>query len=78
MIIYTHPDCLLKFNGDNHPERKERLENIINAIKSSNLKAIFKKAPIADLETISLAALLVPTNSIFELFLIIFSIKIFA
>ena len=54
MIIYTHNDCLRKFNGDNHPERKERLESIIRSIKSSNLKVEFKDAPLADLETVSL------------------------
>ena len=25
MIIYSHSDCLLKFNGSGHPETKERL-----------------------------------------------------
>ena len=54
MIIYTHNDCLKKFNGHGHPERKERLESIISSIKSSNLKAEFREAPIADLETVSL------------------------
>ena len=54
MIIYSHPDCQLKFNGLNHPERKERIESIISSIKSSNLKVIFKNAPLADLENISL------------------------
>ncbi len=54
MIIYTHSDCLLKFNGQGHPERKERLESIISSIKSSDLKAEFREAPIANLETISL------------------------
>ena len=54
MIIYTHNDCLRKFNGHNHPERKERLESIISSIQSSNLKVEFKDAPLADLETISL------------------------
>ena len=54
MIIYTHNDCLRKFNGNNHPERKERLESIISSIKSSNLKVEFRDAPLADLETISL------------------------
>ena len=54
MIIYSHPDCQLKFNGPNHPERKERIESIISSIKSSNLKVIFKNAPLADLENISL------------------------
>ncbi len=54
MIIYTHNDCLKKFNGHTHPERKERLESILSSIKSSNLKVEFKEAPLADLETISL------------------------
>ena len=54
MIIYTHNDCLKKFNGHTHPERKERLESIISSIKSSNLKVKFKEAPLADLETVSL------------------------
>ena len=54
MIIYTHTDCLQKFNGHSHPERKERLESILSSIKSSNLKVEFKEAPLADLETVSL------------------------
>ena len=54
MIIYTHDDCFKKFNGTSHPERKERLETIINSIKSSNLKVDFKDAPLAELENISL------------------------
>ena len=54
MIIYTHNDCLKKFNGHTHPERKERLESILSSIKSSNLKVEFKEAPLADLETVSL------------------------
>ena len=54
MIIYTHNDCLKKFNGHTHPERKERLESILSSIKLSNLKVELKEAPLADLETISL------------------------
>ena len=54
MIIYTHNDCLKKFNGHTHPERKERLESILSSIKSSNLNVKFKEAPLADLETVSL------------------------
>ena len=54
MIIYTHEDCFKKFNGNEHPERKERLDSIINSIKSSNLKLKFKEAPLADLQTVSL------------------------
>ena len=37
MIVYTHEDCLKKFNGNGHPERKERLTSILDAIKSSDL-----------------------------------------
>ncbi len=54
MIVYTHEDCLKKFNGNGHPERKERLDSIINSIKSSDLKIDFKEAPLVDLETVSL------------------------
>jgi acetoin utilization deacetylase AcuC-like enzyme len=54
MIIYTHNDCLKKFNGHTHPERKERLDSILSSIKSSNLELEFKEAPLADLETVSL------------------------
>ena len=43
MIVYTHNDCLKKFNGQNHPERKERLESIIDGLQSiSDLKINFK------------------------------------
>jgi len=54
MIIYTHNDCLKKFNGHTHPERKERLESILSSIRLSNLEVEFKEAPLADLETVSL------------------------
>ncbi len=55
MIIYKHDDCLLKDNGSHHPERKERIESILKSIKQiKDYKIIFKDAPLADLETISL------------------------
>ena len=55
MIVYTHNDCLKKFNGQNHPERKERLISIIKTLKSSpELKINFKEAPIAKLSEIIL------------------------
>ncbi len=55
MLVYTHSDCNLKDNGFNHPERKERLETIIESIKQiKDFKITFKEAPIADLELISL------------------------
>ena len=55
MLVYTHSDCQLKDNGPNHPERKERLETIIESIKQiKDFKINFKEAPIADMKTISL------------------------
>ena len=66
MIIYTHNDCLKKFNGPGHPERRERLESIISSIKlSSEINAIFKEAPIAEMDNISLVH---PRKYIEELF----------
>ena len=55
MLIYTHSDCLLKQNGLNHPERKERLLSILDSIK--NIKEFpinIVEAPIANLNDISL------------------------
>ncbi len=55
MLVYTHSDCQLKDNGLNHPERKERLETIIESIKQiKDFKINFKEAPIADMKIISL------------------------
>ena len=66
MIVYTHNDCFKKFNGHNHPERKERLSSIINSLKSSTeLKVNFKEAPLADMDTI---ALVHPKNHIDTIF----------
>ena len=49
-----------------HPERKERLESIINSIKSSpELNIDFKDAPIAEMSNISLVH---PQNHIEKLF----------
>ena len=55
MIVYTHKDCLLQDNGINHPERKERLENILSSIKKiKDFEINFKVAPLAKEEVISL------------------------
>ena len=54
MIIYTHNDCLLKFNGQGHPERKERLESIISSIKLSDVAVEFKDSPLVNLDIVSL------------------------
>ena len=55
IIVYFHTDCLLKNNGTNHPERKERLEVILKTIeKIKDIKIVLKKAPLADLEIVTL------------------------
>jgi len=55
IIVYTHSDCLAKDNGSNHPERKERLEIVLDSVKSLNsLDIVIKEAPLARPETIDL------------------------
>ena len=55
MLIYKHNDCLLKDNGFNHPERKERIDSILESIKQiKDFEINFKAAPLADIEMISL------------------------
>ena len=69
MIVYTHNDCFKKFNGLGHPERKERLDSIINSLQSSlELKISFKEAPLADMNSITLVH---PKNYIEKMFKII-------
>ena len=55
LILYSHPDCLLKDNGINHPERSARLESVFKSINELNNINIQKKnAPIVDLDIINL------------------------
>ena len=55
LFVYTHLDCLLKDNGNNHPERKERLETIIKSISEiKNIHLEKKNAPMVDLSNIYL------------------------
>ena len=55
IIVYTHADCLLKDNGPNHPERKERLEIIVNSIQEiKTIDIDIRQAPLADMDIISL------------------------
>ena len=50
IILYFHTDCLLKKNGTNHPERKERLEVVLKTIKKiENIKITIKNAPLVGL-----------------------------
>ena len=66
MIVYTHSDCLEKFNGHGHPERKERLDSIINSLQFlTEFKINFKEAPLADMNSINLVH---PTNHIEKIF----------
>jgi len=55
IIVYTHSDCLDKDNGANHPERKERLEAVLDSVQElKSLDIEIKEAPLAEPETISL------------------------
>ena len=55
IIVYTHSDCLAKDNGPNHPERKERLETVLESvIELASLDIVIREAPLAAPETINL------------------------
>ena len=55
IIIYTHSDCLAKDNGPNHPERKERLEIVLESVKElDSLDIVIKEAPLASPDMINL------------------------
>ncbi|MDG2310564.1 MAG: histone deacetylase family protein, partial [Planctomycetota bacterium] len=54
VIIFTHPDCLLKDNGSNHPEKQERLAVVLKAIQSiGDVDTEVKLAPLATKEQVS-------------------------
>ena len=66
MLIYYHNDCLLKNNGSNHPERKERLDIVLKSINQINeFKIYLKEAPLAKQDVISLVH---PENHINKIF----------
>ena len=47
--VYSHSACLSKENGEGHPERKERLESIMDSIQSlDTINIDFKEAPLAE------------------------------
>ena len=53
--VYSHSACLSKDNGDGHPERKERLESILESIHSiDELSIDLKEAPTAKYSDINL------------------------
>ena len=68
IIVYTHSDCLAKDNGPNHPERKERLETVLNSVKElDSLDIDIKEAPLAANETINLVHSQSHLNAIFSM-----------
>ncbi len=68
IIVYTHPDCLLKDNGPNHPEKKERLQAILKSIQDiSCIDIEIKDAPLAVVNDICLVHPVTHINNIFSL-----------
>ena len=53
--IYSHSACLSKENGEGHPERKERLDSILESINDiDDINIDFKDAPLAKYSDINL------------------------
>ena len=53
--VYSHSACLSKENGEGHPERKERLESILESIQSiDDISIDLKEAPKAQNKDINL------------------------
>ena len=55
IVVFTHSDCLLKDNGPNHPERKDRLDAVLKSIKEiSDISSDIKVAPFAEVDDVCL------------------------
>ena len=55
ILVFTHSDCLLKYNGSNHPERRERLDTVLKSIKEiSGMEISINEAKLADIDIITL------------------------
>jgi len=55
VLVFSHTDCLLKENGLNHPEKKERLLSILDSIKSiKDFNIDIEEAPLANINDIFL------------------------
>ncbi len=68
ITVYTHSDCLLKDNGLNHPEKKERLQIILKSIQDISFTDIeIKDAPLAADDDICLVHPATHINNIFSL-----------
>jgi len=69
VLVFSHTDCLLKENGSNHPEKKERLLSILNSIKEiKDFEIDIEEAPLANINDISLVH---PKKHIEEIFSLI-------
>ena len=68
IIVYSHSDCLAKDNGLNHPERRERLEIVLESINEMDgLDIEIKDAPLAANEIINLVHPQSHLNAIFSI-----------
>ena len=66
VIIYTHSDCLVKENGLNHPEKKERLQVVFQSIQDlKNINIEIKNAPLGIVDNITLVHPAKYINNIF-------------
>jgi len=69
VLVFSHTDCLLKENGSNHPEKKERLLSIFDSIKEiKDFQIDIEEAPLANINDISLVH---PKKHIEEIFSLI-------
>jgi len=69
VLVFSHTDCLLKENGSNHPEKKERLLSILDSIKEiKDFQIDIEEAPLANINDISLVH---PKKHIEEIFSLI-------
>ena len=68
IVVYSHPDCLKKENGPNHPERMERLESILYTIdRLEDITCHIVEAPLATIEHINLVHPLEHINKVFAM-----------
>ncbi len=49
MLIYTHPACLAHDAGPEHPERRQRLESVLEALHLNHGDLDWREAPLAKL-----------------------------
>ena len=55
ITVYSHSACLSKENGEGHPERKERLESILDSIQRiDDISIDLKEASFKSIEISSI------------------------